>query len=74
MLARTFGCVRVVFNERLRTLQDAHTAGEKVSDTEVQRRVVNLDKTTAARERLGGVASVVFVQAWKDVLRVGARR
>ena len=32
-------CVRAVFNDALHALQDAHTAGEKVSDTEVQRRV-----------------------------------
>jgi hypothetical protein len=39
-LARAFGCARVVYNdalaERRRTLQ----AGESISDTEVQRRVV----------------------------------
>ena len=32
-------CVRAGFNDALHALQDAHTAGEKVSDTEVQRRV-----------------------------------
>jgi hypothetical protein len=32
-------CVRAVFSDALHALQDAHTAGEKVSDTEVQRRV-----------------------------------
>jgi hypothetical protein len=46
MLARTSGWAPVVFNDALRTRQDAHTAGEKVSDTQVQRRVVTLAKTT----------------------------
>ena len=48
LLARTFGCARVVFNDALRARQDAHAAGEKISDTQVQRRVVTLAKTTPA--------------------------
>jgi len=40
MLARTFGRARVVFNDALRTRDEAHRAGEKISDTEVQRRIV----------------------------------
>jgi len=40
VLARTFGCARVVFNDALRARDAAHQAGEKVSDAEVQRRVV----------------------------------
>jgi putative transposase len=58
MLARTFGCARVVFNDALRVRDAAHAAGEKVSDTEVQRRVITLAKTTPQREWLGEVASV----------------
>src|ERR1035437_10848661 len=69
LLARTFGWARVVFNDALRTRQDAHTAGEKISDIEVQRRVVTLAKTTAAREWLGEVASVALVQACRDARR-----
>jgi putative transposase len=69
MLARTFGWAPVVFNDALRTRQDAHTAGEKVSDTEVQRRVATLAKTTAARQWLGEVASVALVQACRDARR-----
>jgi putative transposase len=60
---------RVVFNDALRARQDAHTSGEKVSDTEVQRRVVTLAKTTPAREWLGEVASVALVQACQDARR-----
>ena len=35
VLARTFGCARVVFNDALRSREQAHRAGENVSDTEV---------------------------------------
>ena len=50
MLARTSGWALVVFNEALRARQDAHTSGEKISDAQVQPRVVTLAKTTPARE------------------------
>ena len=38
MLARTFGCARVVYNDCLRIRDEAYATGEKVSDTGVQRR------------------------------------
>jgi hypothetical protein len=62
MLARTFGCARVVFNDCLRLRDDLHAAGEKVSDTEIQRRVITLAKTTPERSWLGEVSSVALVQ------------
>jgi putative transposase len=65
-LARAFGCARVVYNDVLRTRQDAHEHGEKLSDTEVQRRVITLAKQTPQRAWLGEVASVVLVQACQD--------
>ncbi len=68
-LARTFGCARVVYNDCLRLRQDAHAAGEKLSDTDVQRRVVTLAKQTPEREWLGEVASVALVQACQDARR-----
>ena len=68
-LARTFGCARVVYNDCLRLRQDARAAGEKLSDTEVQRRVVTLAKATPEREWLGEVASVALVQACQDARR-----
>ena len=49
LLARTFGCARVVFNDALRAWQDAHGAGERISDTQVQARGVTLAKTTPPR-------------------------
>src|SRR5664279_309924 len=69
MLARTFGCARVVFNDALRIRDAAHRAGQKVSDAEVQRRVVTMAKTTPERDWLGEVASVALVQACQDARR-----
>jgi putative transposase len=69
MLARTFGCARVVFNDCLRLREEAHAAGEKISDTEVQRRVITLAKGTPERAWLGEVASVALVQACQDARR-----
>jgi putative transposase len=69
MLARTFGCARVVYNDALRLREEAHAAGKKVSDTEVQRRVVTLAKATPEREWLGEVAPVALVQACQDARR-----
>ena len=68
-LARAFGCARVVYNDCL-VLRDAcHGAGEKISDTEVQRRVITLAKLTPERAWLGQVASVALVQACQDARR-----
>ena len=58
-----------MFNDALRARQDAHAAGERISDTQVQRRVVTLAKTTPARQWLGEVASVALVQACQDARR-----
>jgi putative transposase len=69
MLAKSFGCARVVFNDALRLRDACHQAGEKISDTEVQRRVITLAKTTLEREWLSEVASVALVQACQDARR-----
>jgi putative transposase len=53
----------VVFNDCLRLRDACHAAGERISDTEVQRRVITLAKRTAERAWLGEVASVALVQA-----------
>ena len=68
-LTRAFGCARVVYNDCLRVRRDAHTAGQTVSDTEVQHRVVTEAKRTPEREWLGEVASVALVQACQDARR-----
>ncbi len=68
-LARAFGCARVVFNDAVRLRDQAHERGEKLSDSEAQRRVITLAKRTPEREWLGEVASVVLVQACQDARR-----
>ena len=68
-MARVFGCCRVVFNDVLRLRDEAYRAGLKLSDTEVQRRVTTLAKTTAERAWLAEVPSVALVQAVNDARR-----
>ncbi len=65
-LARVFGCCRVVFNDALRVRQEAYHAGVKLSDSEVQRRVITQAKTTAERGWLCDVPSVALVQSVND--------
>jgi putative transposase len=68
-LARAFGCARVVYNDALIERQRAYQSGDKLSDTEVQRRVITLAKSTPERAWLAEVASVVLVQACQDARR-----
>ena len=68
-LARVFGCARVVYNDCLRLRDEAYADGEKISDTEVQRRVITLAKLTPERAWLCEVASVALVQACQDARR-----
>ena len=53
-LARVFGCARVVYNDCLKLRDACHAAGEKISDTEVQRRVITLAKLTPKSNACGG--------------------
>lgn len=69
MLARTFGCARLVFNDAIRCRDEAWRAGEKLSPTEVQRQVITQAKTTEARVWLAEVASVALVQSVRDAHR-----
>jgi putative transposase len=69
MLARTFGCARVVYNDCLRLRNAYHAAGKNISDTGVQRQVVTLAKQNPERAWLGEVASVALVQACQDARR-----
>ena len=69
MLARVFGCARVVYNDSLQLREQSHAAGVKVSDSEVQRRVITLAKLTPEREWLAEVPSVALVQACNDARR-----
>ena len=83
MLARVFGCCRVVFNDALRVRVEAYRAGIKLSDSEIQRRVITQAKKTAERGWLTEVPSVALVQsvndsrrAWRNFFdsRTGKRR
>jgi hypothetical protein len=68
-LARVFGCARVVYNDSLRLRDGCHAAGEKISDSEVQRRVITVAKLSAEREWLAQAPSVALVQACNDARR-----
>ena len=69
MLARVFGCTRVVFNDALRVRDEAYRAGVKLSDSEIQRQVITAAKTTEARGWLTEVPSVALVQSVNDSRR-----
>jgi putative transposase len=68
-LARAFGCARVVYNHALAERRRAHQAGEWISDTEIQRRVITQAKRTPERAWLTEVASAALVQACQDARR-----
>ena len=68
-LARVFGCCRVVFNDALRVRDEAYRAGMKLSDSEIQRRVITAAKTTTERAWLCEVPSVALVQSVNDSRR-----
>ena len=69
MLARVFGCCRVVFNDALSVRDEAYRAGVKLSDSEIQRRVITQAKRTAERGWLAEVPSVALVQSVNDSRR-----
>ncbi|MGB8209924.1 MAG: transposase [Mycobacterium sp.] len=68
-LSRVFGCCRVVFNDALRVRGEAFRAGTKLSDSEVQRRVITAAKKTTERSWLAEVPSVALVQSVNDSRR-----
>jgi putative transposase len=69
MLARVFGCCRVVFNDAVRIRDEAYRAGVKLSDSGIQRRVITVAKTSEARGWLSEVPSVALVQSVNDSRR-----
>jgi len=69
ILARVFGCCRVVFNDALRVREQTYRAGVKLSDSEIQRRVITSAKTTTERAWLREVPSVALVQSVNDSRR-----
>jgi putative transposase len=69
MLGRVFGCARVVFNDALRVRNEADRMGVRLSDSEIQRRVITQAKATPERGWLAEVPSVALVQAVNDSRR-----
>jgi putative transposase len=69
MLARVFGCCRVVFNDALRVRHEAYCAGVKLSDSQIQHWVITAAKATAERAWLAEVPSVALVQSVNDSRR-----
>src|SRR5690625_3057842 len=69
MLARVFGCTRVVLDDAQRIGDDAYQAGVKQSDGEIQRRVIAAAKATEDRGWLSEVPSVALVQSVNDSRR-----
>ena len=69
LLARVFGCCRVVFNDALSVRNQAYWAGVKLSDCEIQRRVITQAKKTTERSWLAEVPSVALVQSVNDSRR-----
>ena len=68
-MARVFGCCRVVYNDALRVRQEAYHAGVTLSDSEIQRQVITVAKTTERRAWLAEVSSVALVQSVNDSRR-----
>ena len=67
LLARAFGCARVVFNDGLRAREDARAAGGRyITDAELSARLTAA-KATPEREWLNEVSSVPLQQALADL-------
>ena len=66
MLAKTFGCARVVYNDAIRLSRELHERGEKVSNTELQKILITQAKLTTERQWLTEVAVVPLQQSLRD--------
>ena len=68
VLARAFGCARVVFNDAVRAREDARAAQEPFPAAAVlSQRLITRAKKTPERSWLAEVSSVVLQQALRDV-------
>ncbi|MFJ8191434.1 RNA-guided endonuclease InsQ/TnpB family protein [Streptomyces sp. NPDC096094] len=68
LLARTFGCARVVFNDALALRRAAHAAGEPwIGAGELSKRVITLGKRRVERSWLREVSAVVLQQSLRDL-------
>jgi putative transposase len=59
----------MVFNDALRIREEAYCSGNRLSDSEIQRRVITQAKKTAERSWLAEVPSVALVQSVNDSRR-----
>ncbi len=67
MLARTFGCVRVVFNDALRLRQENYQTNQTtISSSELQKRLITQAKHTAERHWLAEVSNIALQQSVQD--------
>jgi IS605 OrfB family transposase len=67
LLAKAFGCARVVFNDALTARQAAHVAGQPyITNAELSRRLTE-SKADPARAWLADVSAVVLQQALADL-------
>ncbi|MFG1702153.1 RNA-guided endonuclease InsQ/TnpB family protein [Nonomuraea sp. M3C6] len=68
LLAKTFGCTRVVWNDALAARKAARKAGlPYIGDAEIQRLVLTQAKKTPERAWLAEVSSVVLQQSVRDL-------
>ncbi|MFF3895357.1 RNA-guided endonuclease InsQ/TnpB family protein [Streptomyces sp. NPDC001812] len=68
VLARAFGCARVVWNDCLRDRKEAHAAGlPYVTSAELSRLRITQAKRTAERAWLADVSAVVLQQSLRDL-------
>jgi putative transposase len=68
MLAKAFGCARVVFNDGLRLREQARLGGEPfISDGDLEKAVITRAKQTPERAWLGEVPNVTLQQAVRDL-------
>jgi len=67
---KTFGCARVVFNDVIRSREEAHKAGQPfVKTSDLSKSLITQAKLTPEREWLSEVSAVVLQQALADADR-----
>ncbi|MGL5510309.1 MAG: RNA-guided endonuclease InsQ/TnpB family protein [Microcoleaceae cyanobacterium] len=68
LLAKTFGCVRVVYNDALAYCQEEYKLGnKKPSESELQKKFITHAKTTEEKEWLSEVSSTALQQSISDL-------
>jgi putative transposase len=68
LLAKTFGCARVVYNDALAYCQEQYKLGnKKPSESELQKMFITQSKTTEEKEWLSEVSSTALQQSIADL-------